>query len=167
MKAFTYRLQRVLDAREAATSRCETQLAQSERELAAFRGEQENCQQVLHQCTSAQLEVTTKTTLSAGEHRLQLAWKHHLTDRLDHAIHAVSRQIVTVTKRREDLKKALIEKKVMESLSKRERQAWLEKIGKLEQNIQDEQACIAYSRRKDSHAVISRDGRVTHQEIHI
>lgn len=167
MKAFTYRLQRVLDAREAATTHCEIRLAQSERDLAKQRGEQERYQRTLNQCTTEHLESTSKRPLPAREHLVQLAWKHHLANRVDQAINAVTKQVATVAQRREDVKKALIDKKIMESLSKRERQTWLEKIRKLEQNMQDEQAGIAYSRAQHPHAAASRNARMQQQEVHI
>jgi flagellar biosynthesis chaperone FliJ len=167
MKAFTYRLQRVLDAREAATTHCEIRLAQSERELAKQRGEQERYQQVLHQCTTDHLESTSNRALPAREHLVQLAWKHHLAHRLDQAANAVTKQTATVAQRREDVKKALADKKIIESLSKRERQAWLDKIRKLEQKMQDEQAGIAYSRRQNRHATVAKEYSLPQQEVRI
>lgn len=153
MKAFTYRLQRVLDVRQAATSRCETQLAASRRKLEDDLHQQESCRHVFQQSTAEHMKTSMQEALSARDHRLRQAWTQHLVHCLDQAAYDVSQQTQMVDRCREELQTALTKEKVMERLSNRERQAWMRAFRKQEQNMQDEQAGMAYSRGQRSRGV--------------
>lgn len=153
MKRFRCSLQRVLDVREAVVSRCEAQLAESERELAARKAEQEACAEALRRASHQEVETQARQpTRSVGECRAHRAWYEYLTDCLHRSHHAAEQEHGRVHQRRTELQKAMMDQKVIENLSKRERYDWLERLRRAEQKDMDEAA--SQQQRKKQHSSV-------------
>ncbi len=150
MKRFKCSLQRVMDVREVAVSQCEAMLAESNRALNARRAEHQKCDAELHQASETITAGTGKTVQPFRECLAQRAWFQHLSDRLQHAAQATQKESAKVDVRRANLKKALLEHKVIENLSRRERCDWLEQVRQTEQKTMDEVASGTRERRKHS-----------------
>ncbi|HAS82655.1 MAG TPA: hypothetical protein DCS43_08295 [Verrucomicrobia bacterium] len=148
MSAFHYRLQRVLDAREAMMTRCEMRLAESERELDRCRREQEACDAAMRQQSAKHAATAEKEALSVREHIVHRAWIHHLSDCLTQSVRTAANTLDTVNKRRDELRKALVDHKIMQSLSNKERSAWVANANKKEQIMLDEQATSVFLRNR-------------------
>ena len=149
MKRFKYSLQRVLDVREVALNQCEALLAESKRALNARRAEQHLCGEALRQASDA-IVKTPSSVHPARECLEQRAWFQHLADRLQRAGQAAQKEVAAVDHRRANLKKALMDHKVIENLSRRERCDWLEQLRQTEQKTMDEVASGTRERRKHS-----------------
>jgi len=148
MKRFKCSLQRVMDVREVAVSQCEIMLAESSRALNARRAEHRQCGEDIRQAAE---EITAKTTNPVQPFReclAQRAWFQHLTDRLQRAGQATQKESANVDSRRTNLKQAMLEHKVIENLSRRERCNWLERLRQSEQKSMDEVASETHQRRK-------------------
>lgn len=158
MKAFHYRLQRVLDAREAMMTRCEMQLADSERELEESRREQAQCHENLANHVTLHATATRNATLSAREHLTQRAWFQHLSDQINQAVKTAIGKFEDVEHKRNALQKALVDHKILEQLSNKERGTWVTKMLKTEQTTLDEQASMAYLRHRGD--PLARSGNV-------
>lgn len=141
MKRFKCSLQRVLDVREAVVSRCEAQLAESERALAARRAEQEAYRAALSEASRREVETHMRQpTRPVAECRAHRAWYEHLTDCLHRTHRAAEQEHGRVNQRRAELQKAMMDQKVIENLSQRERYDWLERLRRSEQKDMDEAA---------------------------
>ena len=150
MKRFKCSLQRVMDVREVAVSQCEAMLAESNRALNARRAEHYKCHEELHLASEKILAESEKSVQPFRECLAQRAWFQHLSDRLQHAAQATQKESAKVDVRRANLKKALLEHKVIENLSRRERCDWLEQLRQTEQKTMDEVASGTRERRKHS-----------------
>ena len=148
MKRFKYSLQRVLDVREVTVTRCEAMLAGSERSLQARKTEERQCGSALQQAADQIVDVAKKKTVPSHECLVQEAWVQHLADRLQQAAKATKKETVAVDNRRTELKKAMMEHKVIENLSRRERSDWAERMRIAEQKSMDEIASGSIERRK-------------------
>lgn len=150
MKRFKCSLQRVMDVREVAVSQCEAMLAESNRALNARRAEHRQCGEDL-QRASENIENEAKQPVQPFRECLaQRAWFHHLADRLRGAAQATQKESAAVTVRRNNLQKALLEHKVIENLSRRERCDWLNHQRQTEQKTMDEVAAGTHERRKQA-----------------
>jgi flagellar export protein FliJ len=151
MKRFKYSLQRVLDVREVAVTRCEATLAGSERSLQVKKSEESRCHKALRQAAET-VGDKTKPNLVLPSHECiaERAWLEHLSDRVHRAAHATQKQIATVDAHRRELAKAMLDHKVIENLSHRERAEWLENVRIAEQKSMDEIASQTIERRKRS-----------------
>ena len=116
MKRFKCRLQRVLDVREVAVSQCEAMLAESNRALNARRAEHRKCDEELHQASEKIMAESGKSAHPFHECLAQRAWFQHLSERVQHAAQATQKESDKVDIRRANLKKALLEHKVIENL---------------------------------------------------
>lgn len=140
MKRFKYSLQRVLDVREAAVSRCEALLAESERSLEARRKERRHCGEALRVASDHAEKQAEKKVLPFRECLAHRAWFEHLADRFQQAGRAVTDGLTAVGERRGELQKAMMDHKVIENLSHRERCEWLQRMRYAEQKTMDEVA---------------------------
>ncbi len=147
MKRFKYSLQRVLDVREAAVSRCEALLAESERSLETRRKERRHCGEALKDASAHAEEQAGHKTIPFQECLAQRAWFEHLADRFQRAGLAVTKEATVVGDRRNDLKKAVMDHKVIENMSHRERCEWLQRMRYAEQKVMDEVAASSGRRR--------------------
>ena len=147
MKRFKYSLQRVLDVREVALNQCEAMLAESQRALRARQAEQRQCGEALRQASEAMVKAPASVR-PARECLAQRAWFQHLSDRLQRAGHAAQKEADTVDHRRADLQKALMDHKVIENLSRRERCSWLAQLRTAEQKNMDEVAAQTRERQR-------------------
>ena len=147
MKRFKYSLQRVLDVREVALNQCEALLAESKRALHARQAEQRQCGDALRQASEA-IVKNPSSVHPARECLEERAWFQHLADRLQRAGQAAQKAVVAVDHRRANLKKALMDHKVIENLSRRERCTWLEQLRHAEQKSMDEVAAQTRERHR-------------------
>ena len=150
MKRFKCSLQRVMDVREVAVSQCEAMLAESNRALNARRAEHRKCDEELHRASEKIMAESEKSAQPFHECLAQRAWFQHLSERVQHAAQATQKESAKVDIRRANLKKALLEHKVIENLSRRERCDWLEQLRQTEQKTMDEVASGTRERRKHS-----------------
>lgn len=139
MKQFSYPLQRVLDAREAKTNLCEAKLSQSIQLVEKARRQQQICKEALQDHARRMVDAITHPSV-ARDLRSARAWMLHLSSQLDRSKQLIEESLKTVDQRRTELKQSLIEKKIIENHSKRQRQIWLEQTRKTEQKLIDEQA---------------------------
>lgn len=144
MKKFPNRLQRVLDAKQAVLSQCEMQLADAQRKLQQYHSQQEACLQRVRQHEDVAKEGVTRPV---REHMLSRAWFHHLVHKLEEAIKTSEKQKTTVQAKREALKNALVDCRIMENLTARQRLTWVKDMQRLEQKQMDENALLSYMRR--------------------
>lgn len=152
MKKFQYSLQRVLDVRDAVVSRRKTQLAEAERELMTLQHELCRCEDVVR-VTADSLQASQGCAPITGvECTRQRAWFHHLADRLRFVVEAERTQQGEVRNRREVLKKAMMDRKVMESMARRERQHWAHQWRDAERKEMDEVAASVFLRGTDDPA---------------
>lgn len=153
MKRFKYSLQRVLDIREVAVNQCESMLAESKRALQARQSEERRCGENLRQASKEILAGSTNQIQPSHQCVAQRAWYQYLSDRLQLATQATRKEDAVVDQRRAKLTRAMLEYKVIENLSRRERCEWLEHLRRAEQKSMDEVASGARERRKRaSHA---------------
>lgn len=157
MKRFKYSLQRVLDVREAAVSRCEALLAESERSLEARRTERRHCGEALRVASGDVEKQAGKKVLPFRECLAHRAWFEHLADRFQRAGRAMTEELAAVGERRNELQKAMMDHKVIENLSHRERCEWLQRVRYAEQKTMDEVAAASTRRR----AVSAKSARNT------
>jgi flagellar export protein FliJ len=150
MKRFQCSLQRVLDVREAVVTRCEAKLAESERVLQARRREHETYTQEIRKATVAEGQTTAARPLI--ECKAGRAWLAHLADCVHRAGRAAEKEQVVVGARRADLQKAMMEHKVIENLSRRERYDWLERLRNAEQKDMDEAASQTHRKKQFTRA---------------
>ena len=148
MKRFKCSLQRVMDVREVAVSQCEIMLAESNRALNARRAEHRQCGEEIRQAAEEILAKTANPVQPSRDCLAQRAWFQHLADRLQRAGQATQKESANVDSRRTILKKAMLEHKVIENLSHRERCTWLERLRQSEQKSMDEVASETHQRRK-------------------
>ncbi len=147
MKRFKYSLQRVLDVREAAVSRCEALLAESERSLEARRKERRHCGEALRMASGDVEKQAQQKVLPFRECLAHRAWFEHLADRFQRAGRAMTEELAAVGERRDELQKAMMDHKVIENLSHRERCEWLQRMRYAEQKTMDEVASASTRRR--------------------
>ena len=150
MKRFKCSLQRVLDVREVAVNQCEALLAESNRALNARKAEHRRCGEELHRASEKIQADAQRAGRPSHECLAERAWFQHLAERLQHAGKATQQESAAVETRRGNLKKAMMEHKVIENLSRRERCAWLEQMRMTEQKAMDEVAAGTIERRKHS-----------------
>ena len=149
MKRFKYSLQRVLEVREVAVSRCEAILAGSERRLRDRQEEERHCGAALGVASDELVRAAaSKNVRPAHECIAQRAWVEHLADRSRSAAVASQKQSAAVDKHRSELRKAMVDHKVIENLSHRERAEWLADVRRTEQKFMDEIAAQGIERRR-------------------
>lgn len=139
MKKFRSNLWRLQEIRKAVTSRCETDLAEAIRSFEKAHAEHLEWRAVI----SSAAEDAQKQSLHSMPFRdciAHRAWFQHLADCLCRSARECKSKEVEVESRREDLKKAMMEEKVVENLSKRERKEWLKQLHQSEQKEMDEAA---------------------------
>lgn len=146
MKRFRYSLQRVLDVRDAVVSRCETQLAAAERELLSIQREMCRYEVAVRETSDSVRAAQNRASMTSGECARQRAWYHHLADRLRSVVEAEKTQQGEVYRQREILRKAMMERKVMESMARRERQQWAHQWRDVERKEMDEVAGTVFLR---------------------
>ena len=148
MKRFKCSLQRVLDVREVAVNQCEALLAESNRALNARQAEHRQCGEELHRASEKILADARRAGRPFRECLAERAWFQHLSERLQSAGKATRQESAAVDARRSNLQKAMLEHKVIENLSRRERCDWLERLRQAEQKSMDEVASGTVERRK-------------------
>ena len=148
MKKFKYSLQRVLEVREVTVARCEAMLAGSERALLARQSEERRCDRELRRAGEQILDNVKKKVVPSRECVAHEAWYQHLADRLELAEQATRRETAAVDKRRTELRKAMMDHKVIENLAHRARSDWAQRMRLAEQKSMDEVASGAIERRK-------------------
>jgi len=146
MKRFHYSLQRVLDVRDAVVSRCEAHLADSERDLQALGQQRNQCDEAVQAAAGETEQALGHAPVTGRECIFQRAWYHHLVERLRSSARAERTQQGVVLKRRESLRKAMTDRRVMESMSRRERQEWMLQVREAERKAMDEAAASVFLR---------------------
>ena len=145
MKKFPYPMKRVHDARVALLNRCEALLAEAERNRLISQQRKEQC--------VAEIKKHAATSYATGQHDAskllhERIWFKHLMQQLDQAIHHHSEQEETVTEKRNSLNKALQNCKIIENLTQRQKKVWVYQELKAEQQEQDENATLAFARKR-------------------
>lgn len=145
MKRFRYSMQRVLDVRDAFVSRHESLVAESQRQLDDCRREQRQCNEAVRAYIQ-QAETVDTAPLQAWLARR--AWFCHLADRLCKSTEEVRQKTANLEKRREFLRRAVIDRSVLETMSHRERSEWLARLRDVEAKLMDEAAATVFLRGK-------------------
>jgi flagellar export protein FliJ len=138
MKKFKSNLSRLHDIRKAMTNRCEASLAESMQSLAESQANHlywQDAVSLAAENASTQTHQANTRFLECLAHR---AWFQHLTSSLFQAGRHCQAKEAEVDSRREALKQAMMDEKVIENLSLRERQEWLQKMRREEQKETDE-----------------------------
>lgn len=155
MKAFKYKLQRVLDARDAVVSRCQCLLSDSERLLNQHHSRQRSCLSALQESKDIHARQMENQKIKARECRIRQTWINNLENQLSRAVNAANTQLHKVNNHRQALQVALIDRKIMENLSKREQKEWLAEIRKTDQKVTDEQGSYIYLKNRSNNPPIS------------
>jgi len=161
MKQFHYSLQRVLDVRDAVVSRCESRLAESERDLNALGRDRRQCDEAVQAAADEAEKTLGQAKVSSRDCIWQRTWFHHMADRLRSSIRAEKKQQSVVRSRRESLCKAMTDLRVMESMSKRERLEWMAQWQDAERKTMDESATMVFLRKtgnQKAHAEWTQNG---------
>lgn len=140
MKKFESNLHRLKDIRQAATTRCETDLAQAQRALEEALSRQLHWKNSLAAAEGTLEKQSLQPCVSQQECIAHRAWFQHLADCLHKNKIDCQKKDDEVAARREKLKKAMMDQKVVENLSLRERNEWLKQLRKAEQKETDEAA---------------------------
>ncbi|NLG35737.1 MAG: hypothetical protein GX548_10330 [Lentisphaerae bacterium] len=148
MKRFRYSLQRVLDIRELAVTQCEAMLAESKRALQARQAEEHQFGSAMRKASDDILSTSTRTPQPSRDCAAQRVWFQYLADCHQQAVQATRQEDERVDQRRAKLTRAMLEHKVIENLSRRERCEWLERLRLAEQKTMDEVAAGTRERRK-------------------
>ena len=159
MTRFKYRLQRVRDARDAMVSRCEVMLAEAERAVEQCRREHDGYQNAIVSMTHSHAEELTQDAFKARDHAAHGAWVSHLVDGMHRAARAMAGASKRADTRREELAKALMDSKILENMSRRERALWVARMLKQEQQLLDEQGGARWLAQMREKAA-DRDGSV-------
>lgn len=147
MKKFHSNLHRLQEIRQAVTSRCEADLAHSMRALEEVRGQHLQWKTSLAGVQGAVEKQSLQPHVPHQECLALRAWFQHLAACLHRTEADCQRKTSEMESRRENLKKAMMNQKVVENLALRERKEWMNTLHQAEQKEMDEAAAQCCLRR--------------------
>jgi hypothetical protein len=150
MKKFPEPMKRVQDARHALLNRCEVLLADAERKRLQSMQHKEQCASDIRTHADA---PRPNGKYSPKDLLLERAWFSHLMQQLEHAMDDCDKKDAQVTQQRNALNKALQDCKIIENLTRRQKKQWNLLVQKTEQQEQDENAVITYTRRQQGYGI--------------